>query len=151
MSVTTAPTCTNFAEHLLDRSYEASKDGRLREAYERRWPIAAFRPARLGSLDRAPGQSLSLPRGSFEREGRSRVSMAVELHITRKGETTCVALLGEFEPAGVEELRARLGSVQQDQARPVLDLRRVVVDSPPSGTDTAIRKRQASEHLDPSA
>jgi hypothetical protein len=53
--------------------------------------------------------------------------MAPELHITKKGETTCLALLGEFELAGVEQLQARLAHFQDDHARPVLDLGRVVV------------------------
>jgi hypothetical protein len=53
--------------------------------------------------------------------------MAVELHVTKNGESTCVALLGEFELEGVEQLEARLERLQEDQARPVLDLRRIVV------------------------
>ena len=53
--------------------------------------------------------------------------MAVELHVTTKGESTCVALVGEFELEGVEQLEARLERLQEDTARPVLDLRRVVV------------------------
>jgi hypothetical protein len=36
-------------------------------------------------------------------------------------------LLGEFELEGVEQLEARLERLQEDQARPVLDLRRIVV------------------------
>jgi hypothetical protein len=59
--------------------------------------------------------------------------MALELYITNKGETTCIALLGEFELAGVEQLQARLARFQDDHARPVLDLGRVgVVDAAPS-------------------
>jgi hypothetical protein len=51
----------------------------------------------------------------------------VELHITRKGESTCVALLGEFDVEGVEDLQARLERLGENDARPVLDLRRIVV------------------------
>lgn len=53
--------------------------------------------------------------------------MAVELHVTTKGESTCVSLLGEFELEGIEQLEARLERLQEDSARPVLDLRRIVV------------------------
>jgi hypothetical protein len=53
--------------------------------------------------------------------------MAVELYVTTKGESTCVSLLGEFELEGVEQLEARLERLQEDQDRPVLDLRRIVV------------------------
>ena len=54
--------------------------------------------------------------------------MTVELHVTRKGESTCVALLGEFEVEGMDELQDRLERVEGDHTRPVLDLRRLVVD-----------------------
>jgi hypothetical protein len=53
--------------------------------------------------------------------------MAVELYVTTKGESTCVSLLGEFELEGVEQLEERLERLMEDQARPVLDLRRIVV------------------------
>jgi hypothetical protein len=53
--------------------------------------------------------------------------MAVELHVSTKGETTCVALLGEFEVEGLEHLEARLERLQEDRPRPVLDLRRILV------------------------
>jgi hypothetical protein len=53
--------------------------------------------------------------------------MAVELYVTTKGESTCVSLLGEFELEGVEQLEARLERLQEDQARPVLDLGRIIV------------------------
>jgi hypothetical protein len=53
--------------------------------------------------------------------------MAVELHVTRSGESLCVSLLGEFELEGVEDLEARLDRLTEDQALPVLDLRRIVV------------------------
>jgi hypothetical protein len=53
--------------------------------------------------------------------------MTVELHLTKKGESTCVALLGEFEVEGAEELQARLERLEEDHPRPVLDLGRIVV------------------------
>jgi hypothetical protein len=53
--------------------------------------------------------------------------MTVELHVTTKGETTCVALLGEFELEGVEDLQARLRRLEEDEVRPTLDLRRIIV------------------------
>ena len=52
--------------------------------------------------------------------------MTVELHIATKGESTCVAVLGEFEVEGLEELRARLEHREQSHKRPVLDLRRIL-------------------------
>jgi hypothetical protein len=79
---------------------------------------AAAGCARLAVLDRV------IPGPSFK---KGLAPMAVELHITKRGETTCVTLLGEFEPAGVGELRARLGRFDDDEARPVLDLREIVV------------------------
>jgi mRNA-degrading endonuclease toxin of MazEF toxin-antitoxin module len=77
--------------------------------------------------------------------------VAVELHITKKGETTCVALLGEFEPAGVDELRARLGSFRDDHAQPVLDLGHVVVVDAATSDHGTATKDPASGRLDPSA
>jgi anti-anti-sigma regulatory factor len=53
--------------------------------------------------------------------------MAVELYVTKKGESTCISLLGEFDVEGVEELEARLERLQEDQEQPVLDLSRIVV------------------------
>jgi hypothetical protein len=53
--------------------------------------------------------------------------MAVELYLTTKGESTCVSLLGEFELEGVEHLQARLERLQEDDVRPVLDLRHIIV------------------------
>jgi ABC-type transporter Mla MlaB component len=53
--------------------------------------------------------------------------MAIELYVTRNGESTCLSLLGEFELEGVEQLEARLERLQEDEARPVLDLSRIVV------------------------
>jgi hypothetical protein len=52
--------------------------------------------------------------------------MTIELHLTTKGESTCLALLGEFELQGVEQLQERLERLE-DEARPVIDLRRIVV------------------------
>ena len=56
--------------------------------------------------------------------------MTVELHIAKKGESTCLAVLGEFEVKGLEELQARLEHREQSHTRPVLDLRRVLVVEP---------------------
>jgi len=53
--------------------------------------------------------------------------MSVELHVTTKGESTCVSLLGEFEVEGLEQLEARLERLQEHSHRPVLDLRRIIV------------------------
>ena len=53
--------------------------------------------------------------------------MALELYIEKKGRSTCVALVGEFEVAGVEQLKSRLERFDDEDAQPVLDLRRIVV------------------------
>jgi anti-anti-sigma regulatory factor len=52
--------------------------------------------------------------------------MALELYIEKKGRSTCVALVGEFEVAGVEQLKSRLERFDED-GQPVIDLRRIVV------------------------
>ena len=57
--------------------------------------------------------------------------MTVELFVTTKGESTCVALLGEFDVEGVEELRSRLEHHEQDRKQPVLDLKRILVADQP--------------------
>jgi hypothetical protein len=57
--------------------------------------------------------------------------MTVELFVTTKGESTCVALLGEFDVEGVEELRSRLEHHEQNESQPVLDLKRILVAEPP--------------------
>ena len=57
--------------------------------------------------------------------------MAVELYVTTKGESTCVALVGEFDVEGVKELRSRLEHHEQDRKQPVLDLKRILVAEPP--------------------
>jgi hypothetical protein len=54
--------------------------------------------------------------------------MAVELHVTRKGESTCVAVLGEFEVEGVEELKAHLERLKDEDDLPTLDVGRILVD-----------------------
>ena len=56
--------------------------------------------------------------------------MTVELHIAKKGESTCLAVLGEFEVEGLEELQGRLEHREQSHTRPVLDLRRILVVEP---------------------
>jgi hypothetical protein len=53
--------------------------------------------------------------------------MAVELYVTKKGESTCVAVLGEFELEGVDELLARLERLKDEQDPPTLDLSRILV------------------------
>ena len=46
-----------------------------------------------------------------------------ELHTTQQGETTCIALLGEFDVAGVEQLEEELRRAEKEGGRLVLDLR----------------------------
>jgi hypothetical protein len=46
-----------------------------------------------------------------------------ELHTTRHGETTCIALLGEFELLGLDQLERELQEAEGRGGRAVLDLR----------------------------
>ena len=46
-----------------------------------------------------------------------------ELHTTKRGETTCVALLGEFDLMGLDELEEELQQANGRSGRAVLDLR----------------------------
>jgi hypothetical protein len=46
-----------------------------------------------------------------------------ELHTTQRGETTCIALLGEFDILGLDQLEAELQRVDDRRGRAVLDLR----------------------------
>jgi hypothetical protein len=46
-----------------------------------------------------------------------------ELHTTERGETTCIALLGEFDLLGLDQLEAELQRVDGRAGRAVLDLR----------------------------
>jgi hypothetical protein len=46
-----------------------------------------------------------------------------ELHTTQRGETTCVALLGEFDLLGLDRLERELEAAEGRGGRAVLDLR----------------------------
>jgi hypothetical protein len=46
-----------------------------------------------------------------------------ELHATQQGETTCIALLGEFELLGLDQLEEELQGADDRGGRAVLDLR----------------------------
>jgi len=46
-----------------------------------------------------------------------------ELHTTQQGETTCIALLGEFELLGLDQLERELQEAEGRGGRAVLDLR----------------------------
>lgn len=46
-----------------------------------------------------------------------------ELHTTQRGETTCIALLGEFDFIGLDQLQAELQGADGRRDRAVLDLR----------------------------
>jgi anti-anti-sigma regulatory factor len=49
--------------------------------------------------------------------------LTFELHVTERGETSCIALLGEFDVVGVEQLEAELRRAEKEEDRPTLDLR----------------------------
>ena len=73
-------------------------------------------PARL--VYSVARQVFPLPYARIPREGwEGRGHMTVELFVTTKGESTCVALLGEFDVEGVEELRSRLEHHEQNQSQ----------------------------------
>jgi hypothetical protein len=67
-------------------------------------------------LTRAP------PEMGGEVDGMSESWQRFELHATRQGETTCIALLGEFDLAGVEQLEEELRRAEREGGRLVLDL-----------------------------
>lgn len=46
-----------------------------------------------------------------------------ELHATQRGETTCIALLGEFDLLGLDQLEQELQRADGQDGRAVLDLR----------------------------
>lgn len=46
-----------------------------------------------------------------------------ELHTTQQGETTCIALLGEFDLVGLDQLETELQEADRRGGRAVLDLR----------------------------
>lgn len=46
-----------------------------------------------------------------------------ELHATQRGETTCIALLGEFELLGLDQLEQELQDAEDRGGRAILDLR----------------------------
>jgi anti-anti-sigma regulatory factor len=46
-----------------------------------------------------------------------------ELHTTQRGETTCIALLGEFDLVGLDQLEQELQRADGRGGRAVLDLR----------------------------
>jgi anti-anti-sigma regulatory factor len=46
-----------------------------------------------------------------------------ELHTTQRGETTCFALIGEFDLMGLDELAEELQQADGRNGRAVLDLR----------------------------
>jgi anti-anti-sigma regulatory factor len=46
-----------------------------------------------------------------------------ELHTAQRGETTCIALLGEFDLVGLDQLEEELHKADSRRGRTVLDLR----------------------------
>jgi anti-anti-sigma regulatory factor len=46
-----------------------------------------------------------------------------ELHTAQQGETTCIALLGEFDLIGLDQLEQELHATDCEGGRAVLDLR----------------------------
>ena len=60
-----------------------------------------------------------------------------ELHTTQRGESTCVALLGEFDLLGLDQLEQELQRAEGRRGRAVLDLRDLkVTDSSESIDDS---------------
>ena len=58
-----------------------------------------------------------------EVDGMSESWQRFELHTTQQGATTCIALLGEFDVAGVEQLEEELRRADKEGGRLVLDVR----------------------------
>jgi anti-anti-sigma regulatory factor len=60
-----------------------------------------------------------------------------ELHTAQHGETTCIAILGEFELLGLDQLAQELQAAEASSGRAVLDLRGLkFIDSTGSTDET---------------
>ena len=63
-----------------------------------------------------------------------------ELHTTQRGETTCLALLGEFDLLGLDQLEAELQRVDGRPDRVVLDLRDLKLTDASEAIDDSLGK-----------
>jgi hypothetical protein len=61
-----------------------------------------------------------------------------ELHTTQQGETTCIALLGEFDLLGLDQLEQELQRADGLPGRAVLDLRDLRLTDPSESIDDSL-------------
>jgi len=61
-----------------------------------------------------------------------------ELHTTQRGETTCIALLGEFDLLGLDQLEQELQRADDRLGRVVLDLRDLKFTGSRASVDDAL-------------
>lgn len=61
-----------------------------------------------------------------------------ELHATQRGETTCIALLGEFDLLGLDQLEQELQRADGRSGRAVLDLRDLKLTDSSESIDDAL-------------
>jgi hypothetical protein len=61
-----------------------------------------------------------------------------ELHTTQRGETTCIAVLGEFDLLGLDQLEVELQRADDRPGRAVLDLRDLKLTDPSESIDDSL-------------
>jgi hypothetical protein len=61
-----------------------------------------------------------------------------ELHTTQRGETACIALLGEFDLLGLDQLEEELRRADARPDRAVLDLRGVTLTGSSESIDDSL-------------
>jgi hypothetical protein len=61
-----------------------------------------------------------------------------ELHTAQHGETTCIAILGEFELLGLDQLEQELQGAQGRGGHAVLDLRGLRITDSTGSTDETL-------------
>jgi hypothetical protein len=67
-----------------------------------------------------------------------------ELHVTQRGETTCIALLGEFALVGVDRFEEELQRAESRGGRAVLDLRGLRFTHSPQSDDASLGRDSIS-------
>jgi anti-anti-sigma regulatory factor len=71
-------------------------------------------------------------------DGMSEDWKRFELHRTQQGETTCIALLGEFDLVGLDRLEEEMQRAEGRHGRAVLDLRGLKFTDSTGSADDAL-------------
>jgi hypothetical protein len=67
-----------------------------------------------------------------------------ELHTTQRGETTCIALLGDFELVGLDQFEEELQRAESRGGRAVLDLRGLKLTDSTGSVDDSLGRDSIS-------